>query len=256
MIMAKLARAITGRIPVKPFWLKAKMGIVSFTFDDFPRSAAEAGNKILRDHGFFGTYYCAADLMGREENGIAQFTREDLAKVLDAGHELGCHTWSHLDCQSANRERIEQDLERNCKFLEEVSAQPPFSFSYPFGKTGVGAKMIARKRFITARGILGGVNAGLCDFAQLKANRIYSGSTDMAAVKNLIAQAEEKGGWLIFYTHDLNSTPSPYGCTPELFESVVRLVTNSHCEVLPVKHAVGAVGFSSQDETGAATFAR
>jgi peptidoglycan/xylan/chitin deacetylase (PgdA/CDA1 family) len=243
--MAKLERAIAGNIPVKPFWIKANRGIVSFTFDDFWKSAADVGNKILTDHGFFGTYYCATALMGKKESGVAQFDRDDLARVLDAGHELGCHTWSHLDCQDADLERIEQDLERNCKFLEEISGQPPFSFAYPFGKTGVGAKMIAGKRFITARGISGGINAGLCDFAQLKANRIYAGSTNMAAVKNLIAQAEEKQGWLIFYTHDLNVNPSPYGSTPELFESVVRLVASSSCEVLAVKHAVGAVGFSS-----------
>jgi peptidoglycan/xylan/chitin deacetylase (PgdA/CDA1 family) len=245
MIVTKLERAIAGSIPIKPFWIKAKRGIVSFTFDDFPKSAAENGNRILTGYGFFGTYYCAANLMGREERGIDYFDGKDLTKVLDAGHELGCHTWSHLDCQSAGREQIEQDLERNCKFLEEVSGQPPFSFSYPFGKLGVRAKVIAGRRFITARGISGGVNAGLCDFAQLKANSIYSGSTEMAAIKNLIAKVEKKRGWLIFYTHDLSATPSPFGCTLELFESVVRRVANSNCEVLPVKHAVGAVGFSS-----------
>ena len=31
--------------------------LISFTFDDFPRSALEAGGQILRAHGVRGTYY-------------------------------------------------------------------------------------------------------------------------------------------------------------------------------------------------------
>ena len=33
--------------------------VVSFTFDDFPRSALTVGGRVLRAHGWAGTYFTA-----------------------------------------------------------------------------------------------------------------------------------------------------------------------------------------------------
>jgi hypothetical protein len=37
----------------------------------------------------------------------------------------------------------------------------------------------------------------------------------------LLTENEERQGWLIFYTHDVRTHPSPFGCTPGLLEMVV-----------------------------------
>jgi hypothetical protein len=37
--------------------------------------------------------------------------------------------------------------------------------------------------------------------------------------RQLILENEERKSWLIFYSHDVRSNPSPYGCTPSLLES-------------------------------------
>jgi peptidoglycan/xylan/chitin deacetylase (PgdA/CDA1 family) len=38
--------------------------MISFTFDDFPRSALHVAGRILEDHGIAGTYYVSLGLMG------------------------------------------------------------------------------------------------------------------------------------------------------------------------------------------------
>ena len=53
----------------------------------------------------------------------------------------------------------------------------------------------------------------------------------------LIAENSRAGGWLIFATHDVCSRPTPFGCTPELFEAVVCAVQKSGASVLPVAAA-------------------
>jgi peptidoglycan/xylan/chitin deacetylase (PgdA/CDA1 family) len=79
----------------RAFVLRNPGPLVSFTFDDFPVSALSNGGRILEDFGARGTYYFSYGLMGREEPTGKMFSAEDLAAVIDRGHELGCHTYDH-----------------------------------------------------------------------------------------------------------------------------------------------------------------
>ena len=55
------ARALYTR----PLAIAGRGPIISFTFDDFPRSALYTGGAILERFGLNGTYYAAFGLMGR-----------------------------------------------------------------------------------------------------------------------------------------------------------------------------------------------
>ena len=71
-------------------WLSyvQKFPIVSFTFDDFPRTAARAGGAILGEHAMHGTYYVSLGLMNRHLPAGRGFSAEDLRDIVDEGHEL------------------------------------------------------------------------------------------------------------------------------------------------------------------------
>ncbi|HSR10529.1 MAG TPA: polysaccharide deacetylase family protein, partial [Thermodesulfobacteriota bacterium] len=68
---------------------------ISFTFDDFPRSALHKGGSILSDFNLRATYYASFSLMGKENETGPIFTAADLQDLFAAGHELGCHTFDH-----------------------------------------------------------------------------------------------------------------------------------------------------------------
>ena len=55
---------------------------ISFTFDDFPRSALANGGAILRQHGFNGTYYASFGLMGQQNSTGEIFQRADLQELI------------------------------------------------------------------------------------------------------------------------------------------------------------------------------
>ncbi len=55
-------------------------------------------------------------------------------------------------------------------------------------------------------------------------------------------------GWLVFATHDVEANPSRYGCTPELFERVLRWSVHSGARILPVARALRQI----RTEAGAA----
>jgi len=68
-------------------WIQSASPVVSFTFDDFPRSALYQGGTILREHGFAGTYYTSFGLMGKTIATGEIFTVEDLEEIVRQKHD-------------------------------------------------------------------------------------------------------------------------------------------------------------------------
>jgi peptidoglycan/xylan/chitin deacetylase (PgdA/CDA1 family) len=74
--------------------------IVSFAFDDFPRTAYTTGGSILKSFGVRGTYYAAIGLMNTSNDLGEQFQADDLYSLVSNGHELAGHTFSHIRSSS------------------------------------------------------------------------------------------------------------------------------------------------------------
>ena len=58
-------------------------------------------------------------------------------------------------------------------------------------------------------------------------------------------QNRRAGGWLVFSTHDISATPTPWGCTPGFFEDIVRCAVDSGARILPVAQAWEVLSTSS-----------
>ncbi len=220
--------------------------VVSFTFDDFPRSALTVGGRVLRAHGWAGTYFTAGGFCGRAVDGIDYFDREDLVQAAEDGHEIACHTFSHLRLPETPAAAIDEDLERNAAFVAGVlPGRRLSSFAYPYGDLDLGRKAQMSRRFPICRGIWPGINTGRMDFAQLKAVPLERRSLEAFDVEAWLDRAEAERGWLIFFTHDVSDDPSPYGCWTKTFEAVADAVARRGLRVLPVKNAVGLARFAA-----------
>jgi len=99
---------------------RLKEAVVSFTFDDFPRSALHEGGRMLRERGWAGTYFAAGSFCGRRVDGIDYFDRDDLVRAAEEGHEIGCHTFGHLRLPETRPQDIEADLRRNAEFVADA----------------------------------------------------------------------------------------------------------------------------------------
>jgi len=195
--------------PVKPYLIRLKQPIVSFTFDDAPRSAWTQGGAILSRYGFLGTYYCAGELLGKSHPSLGAYCdTDDVRALIREGHEVGCHTHSHLDCQTAPRVQIERDMADNRKLFADQFDQPLTSFAYPYGKVTLGAKLAASAQYSSARGVRPGINRHVTDLAQLKTISVNSGLS-LNTARRLIEESRRGRAWLIFYTHDVQEQPRP-----------------------------------------------
>jgi peptidoglycan/xylan/chitin deacetylase (PgdA/CDA1 family) len=226
----------------KPFRIQTPRPLISFTFDDFPRSAFLTGGAILSRYGLAGTYYTSLGLAGEDGPSGPLYQLEDLKELLEQGHELGCHTYSHCNSWETDAETFEISVRRNREALDKLLPGAEFqSHSYPIAEPRPATKRRVARHFLCCRGGGQVSNIGTTDLNQLSAYFLEKSRDRIQDVQEIIEHNHEARGWLIFGTHDVSPDPSPYGCSPEFFESVVRYALNSGARILPVVATLQAI---------------
>jgi peptidoglycan/xylan/chitin deacetylase (PgdA/CDA1 family) len=235
-LVKEAARALFRR----PLAMRSSVPLVSFTFDDFPRSAFLQAAPILMRYGVRGTYYVSLSFMGKESPLGTMFSLDDLKALLSEGHELGCHTFEHCDSWSTCPELYERAIIENQHALTAIVPGGSFqTFAYPISAPRPGVKRVAGRRFLCCRGgSRRRINVGTVDLNSLGTFFLEKGRGNASAVKALIDLNSTIRGWLIFATHDVCDKPSSHGCTPEFFDQVVRWALDSRARVLPVVEAL------------------
>ena len=213
--------------------------IVSFTFDDFPRTALTVGGHILKSYGVRGTYYAAVGLMNMSSDLGEQFRRQDLDALLADGHELASHTFSHVSCRSVSCYKFRKEVEKGRRAILETTGQSDSgNFAFPFGEVTLNAKRTVGADVASCRSIWQGLNGPECDLNLLRANSLYGDHDKSAQVQELILDNERRKSWLIFYSHDVQHTPSRFGCTPGLLEFAVWFASRQSARILTVSEVV------------------
>jgi peptidoglycan/xylan/chitin deacetylase (PgdA/CDA1 family) len=216
--------------------------IVSFCFDDFPRSAYTVGGSILKRFGARGTFYLSMGLMNGWEEPSERVTVDDLRSLVEDGHELATHTFSHVSPRALPLAKFRQDVRKGQEAIRQIGLAPSANFAYPFGEVTLAAKGALAAELASCRSIYGGVNGALVDLNLLLANSLYGDTERVAAAERLILENQDRRrGWLIFYTHDVRTAPSSFGCTPRLLESAVSYSMQRGSRILTVAEVLAAL---------------
>lgn len=220
-ISESIARHTARRFNRKDMCLDPARPIVSFTFDDIPVSAAVSGARCLEDFGVLGTFYVSGDLLEQmSDYGVPCAGVEMIESLAARGHEIGCHSFAHRRVGEMSAMGLREDLARNASILRDVG--PLQNFAYPYNAPATQAKRILGERFRSARGGLPGINRGAVDLTYLRAVPLQAASIQGLNFEQWIAEACATPGWLVFFTHDVASDPSPYGTTPQVLRSAIR----------------------------------
>lgn len=216
--------------------------IISFSFDDFPKSAAEEGADILGAHDIRASYYACADFAGRKVDDMTFFDPDDIAKLAAAGHEIGCHTASHAEVSRLDAQALNAEIDRNAAYFASIGHDAPLTtFAYPFGDVSASTKKFAKDRFAVCRGAWPGVNEGEIDLALLKCVCLEAHILEKRSVEQWIEEALRLSGWLIFLTHDVQRDPTYFGVTPTFLANVAKRLKASGAEILPIAEALDRV---------------
>jgi peptidoglycan/xylan/chitin deacetylase (PgdA/CDA1 family) len=252
----RVATEVTRMLFRRRLAVEIALPLISFTFDDFPRTAFLEAGSILTRYGVLGTYYASLGLLGKESDLGPMYDAEDLKELVQLGHELGCHTFGHCHSWNTAPDAYENAILENQQALTQVLPGASFqTFAYPHSAPRLALKKVAGRYFRCCRG--GGLkpgrylhrhaaggqtfNLGVTDLNYLCAFFLEKSRDTPEVVKSLIDQNARARGWLIFATHDVCADPSPFGCTPDFFEQVVQWSLESGARILPVVKALEVV---------------
>ncbi len=232
----------------KPFSIHLRRPLISFTFDDFPRSAIRTGGAILKQFGVAGTYYAALGLVGQSTPSGQIFSVDDLPALFEQGHELGCHTFAHCDSWESPTEIFEKSLVDNRAALHQLFPDVVFkTFAYPINLPKPRTKARTSEYFLSCRGGGQRSNVGQVDLNQLSAYFLEKSRDNIQPIKDVIDKNRRDCGWLIFATHDIAEDHTPFGCTPEFFRNVVQYAVTSGAHIVPVLEALNILGVPNSD---------
>lgn len=108
------------------------------TYDDGP--GPETTSKLLDLLGEFGaraTFFPSGQRLAGHG--------DVLARLVDAGHEIGCHGFDHLHAWKVAPGAAAEDYRRGAREIERLTGRPPSSFRPPFGKAVFASWRAARR---------------------------------------------------------------------------------------------------------------
>ena len=236
---AKVGHRLAMHLHVDLFRLRNATPMVSFTFDDLPKSAATTGAARLEAHGARGTFYVSGALVGVGTDDWAAGDADDLRSLHRRGHEIGCHTFSHLRACDLDEAAMAEEIARNRDYFRTLDPSMQIeTFAYPFGYGSFARKYQLRDEFQTCRSIVPGVNVGGVDLQFLRAMPLIDREMDRNGIERAFDEAQTNNGWLIFYGHDVTEQPSPYGCSPALLDQALDAASRRKIPVLTMAEAM------------------
>jgi len=211
--------------------------IVSFSFDDCPKSAVENGLRKLETEGWKSTVYIASKLLGITNHLGLHMDADDVESVYNAGHEIGGHSFSHFDLSEMPLDCAIKDVIKNRTVMSSLKIPRCTTFAYPYGQTTVEIKKHLSKEYEGLRGISPGPMIGKVDLNQVRSTPLFTGKPCEEAVRQIHA-LKGQNAWLTLFTHDVRERPSEWGCKPAEMESVIAAVKASGAEVLTLSDAI------------------
>lgn len=241
-LKGKAIRLAARTFAQRPLDIDLEAPLVSFTFDDFPKSAATLGARLLEDRGWRATYFASGAYAGGRTHHGAMYDVGDLKRLAAAGHEIACHTYAHADSTAVAADDVLADVARNADFLKACGHTAALdTFAFPFGEATPALKRQLSDRFSALRGVRPGVNRGRADAALLNAVPLDGGPAGLERAVDAARDAARSPGWLIYYGHDVQDTPTEWGCTPGFLQAVIAAVAESGAEVLPMNAALARI---------------
>ncbi len=180
-------------------WPDNKAGAVSLTFDDTLPSHLSLVIPALNARRIKGTFFLVT-------NEVLDWVPWKNASL--TGHEIESHTKSHPDLTTLSPVQIQDELAGSKVAIDtNIPSRKSLYLAYPFGESSSTVQLIAYDYYLSARGIVCGLNQDLPYFYD-----IYACSPDTGGgvyPNDVYVQADasaNEGKWLVVYLHSIDGT--------------------------------------------------
>lgn len=243
------ARSAAGSIPPRKPGLRVSRVqtpemLVALTFDDGPSSAhTPRVLDILKRHGAKGTFF----VLGSNAKRCSSIVSRAVAE----GHEVGVHTWSHINMARSSMNKIDSEVSRTSDVIGSITGKTPVVMRPPYGATTAGIVRHMYDRY-GMRSILWDVDTqdwrkpGVATVINRAVNKAKPGSiilvhdihaSTLAAIEGIVTGLQARGFKLVTVSQLLASvgvhdapketpadTPGAVEVTPAVVQPVVPAV--------------------------------
>jgi peptidoglycan/xylan/chitin deacetylase (PgdA/CDA1 family) len=173
---------------------------VAVSFDDADATVCVNARKVLGDEGIQGILYLTSDyvLQGSYRHGglRAAATWEQLGRWLEAGHEVGGHTHTHVNLPRCPPEQRAEEWARCREAIARHLGAAPVHLSFPWGRydAAVLDQLRASGEWRSAATTLRGWNDAATDPFELRRDRVEPSWSGVRAWAQVLI-----GGWPPLY---------------------------------------------------------
>jgi len=115
-------------------WRGGAEGAYSFTFDDGARGQFQYAFPILNEHNIHGTFFLIGTSVDAWYGTPGRVHVPQMLDMAAAGHEIGCHTYTHPYLTDLNDVEVHAQMSLNRNFFNGYGINP-ISMAYPFSAT-------------------------------------------------------------------------------------------------------------------------
>jgi peptidoglycan/xylan/chitin deacetylase (PgdA/CDA1 family) len=249
----RLAYRVGSVLPLGHHDARSERGILSVTFDDFPRSAWTVGGELLAEAGGQATYYLSGAFHDANVYGVPYFRDEDVAQLVAAGHELGCHSFDHRSVLGSGPGEYLRSIQKNAEFVG--SLLPGYrlrSHAFPYGHVRIATRIALHRRFEVLRGIQKPRRVAWFDPTHVQAGGLEDRRQGEIDWPRLIAETARMRGWLVLFTHGVTDRPTPYDTRPPELRRILSCARSEGLDILSVGAALDAMRVAWSGEPGGA----
>lgn len=229
--------------PAKPAEKKKEMrSVVSFTFDDAPRSVYTQAFPLLKKAGLHATIYLSTGTLTKP--GYVNWLD---TKDLDAsGWEIGAHTHTHADLTKLSVADFVGEIEESQRLFKE-RGYTPVSFSAPYGAYSERELVELRKVYSSNRAAWG--NGGINPYPNFDAYNLVSLGitleTTLDEVREQVRTIKRDGGWLILQFHQIDDGQKEVGPFPKdtiyttkIFPEILEMILKEEVPVRTIRDII------------------
>lgn len=237
-LRAKVQRRMARHVNRHMIHPQLDRGLISLSFDDCPRSVVDNALPLIEARGWNATIYAAMSLCGTTNHLGLHMSEQDMIAAHSAGHEIGDHTFTHIDGMTAGPDGVMDDIARNRASFKTLGLPRAETFAYPYGEVTPSLKRCLNREFALSRGIHTPVG-GAIDLGLAASGRLYSDHIETTL--DLIKTAAREKRWLILFGHDVRDDPSDFGCTPAELFRIIDTIAYLGLDVMTVRDALRKV---------------
>jgi len=189
-------------------WKDGKDSSIAITWDDFCYQSWNDFLPYFNKKNIKCSFY--VNTVGYYMDGNTNFSNKEvklLRKIKKTGHELGCHTHSHIDMSKEKPEIIEREINNWFSEMNKYNliSNPDLTFAYPFGSIPKNDQII-KDNFLAARCfLLKGVNKpSPINFYRLKTVN-YGVRRKLSELNDYVNKSIKEGGFLIHAGHGIEN---------------------------------------------------